>query len=356
MAIKYSNEFKESIVSLSQTGRSANSLAKEYNVSVSTVTKWIKQADPNNTKVLSSNERALIKENKRLKEELDIFKTSGGAHGKKLIIKGRALVLEVVNANLLAGHRITRILSVLKIPRSTYYDYLHWQPSRTERRRHLIKQEVLTAWLRYPMYGYPRLTILLNQQSDIHVSQRLVYQQMCELGIRSRMVKRINKPTTQTDYDQRPNLIKQLTDQSGILLTDITCIPLNHTWCYLASVFNPVTRRVIAYQLNTQMTKELATNVITQVMAQAVKPQIIHSDMGSQYTSDLFKNTLSKYGIKHSYSRKGQPGDNARIESFHSILKREYVNFQDFKTIHEAIAGIDNYIRWYNSDRISLVA
>ena len=107
-------------------------------------------------------------------------------------------MLEVVNANLLAGHRITRILSVLKIPRSTYYDYLHWQPSRTERRRHLIKQEVLTAWLRYPMYGYPRLTILLNQQSDIHVSQRLVYQQMCELGIRSRMVKRINKPTTQT--------------------------------------------------------------------------------------------------------------------------------------------------------------
>ena len=69
MAIKYSNEFKESIVSLSQTGRSANSLAKEYNVSVSTVTKWIKQADPNNTKVLSSNECALIKENKRLKEE-----------------------------------------------------------------------------------------------------------------------------------------------------------------------------------------------------------------------------------------------------------------------------------------------
>ncbi|WP_147161033.1 transposase, partial [Weissella thailandensis] len=69
MAIKYPNEFKESIVSLSQTGRSANSLAKEYNVSVSTVTKWIKQADPNNTKVLSSKERALIKENKRLKEE-----------------------------------------------------------------------------------------------------------------------------------------------------------------------------------------------------------------------------------------------------------------------------------------------
>jgi transposase-like protein len=79
MAIKnkttrYSSEFRESMVSLSQTGRSANSLAKEYNVSVSTVSKWINQADPTNTKVLSLRERELIKEVKRLKEEVDILK------------------------------------------------------------------------------------------------------------------------------------------------------------------------------------------------------------------------------------------------------------------------------------------
>ncbi len=71
---RYSPEFKSSIVSLHKKGRSSNSLAKEYNVSVSTVTKWINQADPNNTQVLSDHERALIKENRRLKEELDILK------------------------------------------------------------------------------------------------------------------------------------------------------------------------------------------------------------------------------------------------------------------------------------------
>ena len=71
---RYSAEFKSSIVSLHKTGRAANSLSKEYNISVSTVTKWINQANPNNTKVLSNNERALIKENRRLKEELDILK------------------------------------------------------------------------------------------------------------------------------------------------------------------------------------------------------------------------------------------------------------------------------------------
>lgn len=72
--IRYSQEFKESIVSLNQTGRSVNSLSKEYNVSVSTISKWIRQADPDDRNVLSLRERELVKENKRLKEEIDILK------------------------------------------------------------------------------------------------------------------------------------------------------------------------------------------------------------------------------------------------------------------------------------------
>ena len=60
--------------------------------------------------------------------------------------------------------------------------------------------------------------------------------------------------------------------------------------------------------------------------------------------------------IKHSYFRQGCPGNNARIESFHSLLKWEYVHGQSFNDVHEAIAGIDNYIRCYNQERISLVA
>lgn len=72
--ILYSKEFKESMVFMNQTGRSANSLSKEYNVSVSTISKWIRQADPNDRNVLSAREQELVKENKRLKEENDILK------------------------------------------------------------------------------------------------------------------------------------------------------------------------------------------------------------------------------------------------------------------------------------------
>ena len=145
------------------------------------------------------------------------------------------------------------------------------------------------------------------------------------------MTKSRKKPKTYTEIEQKPNLIKSLVDKSKVLLTDIIYIPVKNRWVYLASLFDP------------SKIKQLGT-------------KIIHSDMGSQYTSELFEETLNKLNLKHSYSRKGCPGDNARIESFHSILKREYINFQCFQSLEEAILGIDTYVRWYNEDRISLVA
>lgn len=216
--------------------------------------------------------------------------------------------------------------------------------------------KVLDCWLKYPMYGYPRLTTFLNKRFDFGVSSQLVYRLMAELGIKSRMVKKRKKTTTFTEYKQRPNLIKNLDDKSGVLLTDITYIPVNNKWVYLASLYETESRKVLSHRVSATMTKELATSVIAAPVIDNQQTRIVHSDMGSQYTSDLFEETLIKQGIKHSYSRKGRPGDNARIESFHSLLKREYVKHQSFKTLDEAIAGIDWYIRFYNTDRISQVS
>ncbi len=206
------------------------------------------------------------------------------------------------------------------------------------------------------MYGYPRLAKLINHKYALGVSRRLVHQLMCELGIRSRMIKKLNKPKSYVTEMQRPNLVKNQVDQLNVLLTDITYIRVKQKWVYLATLYDPRTRRVMAHKVSEHMTKELATSVIEKAKIKKLGVDMIHSDMGSQYTSDLFERTLNKYGIKHSYSRKGCPDDNARIESFHSILKREYTNTQTFESIHEAIAGIDQYIRWYNEERISLVA
>lgn len=200
------------------------------------------------------------------------------------------------------------------------------------------------------------MTKLFNDELNYSVSTYLFYRIMRYLGIQSRMSKSRKKPKTHTEVEQKPNLIKSLVDKSNVLLTDITYIPARNRWVYLASLFDPETRRVISHKVGEHMTKELTASVIEPSKIKQLGTKIIHSDMESQYTSDLFEATLNQLTLKHSYSRKGCLGDNARIESFHSILKREYINFQEFQSLEEAILGIDTYIRWYNEERISLVA
>lgn len=69
--------------------------------------------------------------------------------------------------NLESGHRITRILQLLNISRSTYYDFTKWKPSKSAERRQLLKKQVLNCWLKQPMYGYLRITKYFKEKLNI---------------------------------------------------------------------------------------------------------------------------------------------------------------------------------------------
>ena len=102
--------------------------------------------------------------------------------------------------------------------------------------------------------------------------------------------------------DQKPNLIRHLHDLSGVWQTDITYIQLtNHRWVYLATVLDPEKSKVLGYKIGDTMTAELATSVLQMALDKHRKPLIIHSDMGSQYTSAEFNIKCQNYGLKHSY-------------------------------------------------------
>ena len=80
---------------------------------------------------------------------------------------------------------------------------------------------------------------------------------------------------------------------------------------------------------------------------------IFHSDLGSQYTSNKVERYLKELDLKHSYSKKGYPYDNASMESFNAILKKEEVNLHEYKTFEEARRVIFEFIEsWYNRRRI----
>lgn len=160
--------------------------------------------DSNNRNVLSIKERK-----QTIKRGNRDFKASGGAFGKELMFKGRATVLRVVRIKLEAKHRITRILTVLKIPRTMYYEYLNSKPSDRIIRRQQIKEQLLKSWITYPMYGYPRMTKYFKAELNISVSGSLIYRLMRELVIQSRMMKKMKKPKSYTETAQLPNLIRK---------------------------------------------------------------------------------------------------------------------------------------------------
>lgn len=157
--------------------------------------------------------------------------------------------------------------------------------------------------------------------------------------------------------DQKPNLIKNLHDLIGFWQTDITYIQLtNHRWVYLATVLDPEKRKVLGYKIGDTMTAELPTSALQLAFDKHRTPLIIQSDMGSQYTSAEFNIKCQNYGLKHSYSLKGHPYDNGRMEALHSILKREEVYSKAYQTLTEVQAAIGWYINFYNRNRISNLA
>ena len=209
-------------------------------------------------------------------------------------------------------------------------------------------------------YGSPKITRILNKQGII-VSQKRVARRMKELNIKSIVVKKFNHSgNKKTDNNiNRINLLNQdfKADKPGLKwVGDITYIyTVEYGWTYLAIVMDLFDLKVIGYAYDIHMTDDLVIEAMNKAMINR-KPcdeMIFHSDQGSQYISNEFEKLLKDNNIKHSYSKKGYTYDNASMESFNSIIKKEEVNHKVYRTFEEARLCIFEFIEgWYNTRRI----
>ncbi|EOO65535.1 hypothetical protein IKE_03438 [Bacillus cereus VD196] len=167
--------------------------------------------------------------------------------------------------------------------------------------------------------------------------------------------KRYNKKAPSIE---RPNLLNQVfqTDQRNkIWVGDITYIPTQKGTLYLAVFVDMYSRKVIGWSMSTRMKDSLVIDAFLQGYKKEhpKKGLIIHTDQGSQYTSGNFQTTLKKYGAVSSVSRKGNPYNNALMESFYKTIKRELIQGAKFKTPEQARKEIFKYIElYYNTKRM----
>jgi len=135
---------------------------------------------------------------------------------------------------------------------------------------------------------------------------------------------------------------------------DITYISTRQGWLYLAVVMDLYSRRIVGWSMSRWMSRRLVIDALRMAIdaRRPEGPLIHHSDRGGQYTSDDFRDELAKHGIACSMSSSGNCYDNAVVESFFGILKRERVNRVRYRTRDEARADIFEYIEvFYNRKR-----
>src|SRR5699024_3816207 len=262
-------------------------------------------------------------------------------------------------SRVLFGSPSKTVCQVLDVQRSTYYQSLNKTVSNRERENNELTEEIIKIHEKSKKrYGAPKIHHELKKLGYI-AGIRRVQRLMKKAGIRSIIVKKFRPTSSKEVIVKRENLLKQDFSTQNInekWVGDITYIhTLRDGWCYLASVMDLHTRNIVGYSFSRTMT----TDLITQALAYAYDTQkpdkslIFHSDLGTQYTSDEFEKVINQYNMTHSFSNKGNPYDNACIESFHAILKQEEVNHIQYYDFNSANIALFKYIEgWYNRKRI----
>lgn len=207
-------------------------------------------------------------------------------------------------------------------------------------------------------YGSPRITKALNKQG-VKCGKNRVARLMRDNGIFSK-TKRKYKATTNSkhNYPVAENIINQefnAEHPNQIWVADITYIPTDEGWLYLAAIEDLFHRKIVGWSMDSTMTRHLTLSALRQAVRR-YKPApglIHHSDRGSQYASHEYRKALRNYQFVASMSRKGNCYDNACMESFFGTLKTELVYGNRFKTRAEARQAIFEYIEiFYNRIRL----
>ena len=209
-------------------------------------------------------------------------------------------------------------------------------------------------------YGVRRIKAALNKQG-IKIGSYKVRTLMKEEGLRAIGPKSFKPKTTDARGTlASPNLLKDIPLEecawTKIIIGDITYIPLQDgSWCYLAIWQDKVTRRIIGWSLSAEMTQELVISALKKAITKGLVKAgaIVHSDRGSQYASNNFRELLRINGFRQSMSGKGNCYDNAQAESFFSRFKTELIEGGAFEDIEQARMEIFSYIEgYYNRIRL----
>ena len=301
----------------------------------------------------------LIKENEKLKREIFIWKNIGigmNASTKEKEIATKEFLEDNVDFN------FYEVCKTIGLSKATYYNFLY---NKAEKTLYEINDEKLYIEIKKVydsvngIYGADKIKVVL-QKNGITTSSRKV----TELMRRHNLVKRnvMKRPKQTVNKERRKyfrNLLKREfnpDEPNKIWVSDFLEIKVKGVKFYLCVVLDLFARKVVAWRLSHNINTNLAINTFKDAFESRNEPVglIFHSDQGCEFTSQEFQHMLKMLAVKQSFSYPGSPNDNACMEGFYSVLRREEINinidkYENSRVIKEYLT---NYFNIYNNVRI----
>jgi putative transposase len=247
---------------------------------------------------------------------------------------------------------------VLNVSESGFYAWVDRPPSRHDIEECRLEVEIKAADKRTRQtYGPERLQCDLVEHG-VKVGICRIKRIRKKLGIRCKQ-KRKFKATTNSKHNLpvAENLLNQqfaVSEPNKVWASDITYIPTDEGWLYLAGHKDLFNGEIVGYSMGERMTKNLVSESLFRALSlkHPANGLMHHSDRGSQYCSYEYRQILEQLGLKVSMSGKGVCYDNAPMESFWGTLKQELIYQRHYGSRREAIQDITEYIEiFYNRQR-----
>lgn len=247
---------------------------------------------------------------------------------------------------------------VLQVSRAGYYAWCKRRPSaRQEANQRLLLLLRRLFNLNNKRYGYRRIHEVARK--EIPCGKHRVARLMHDDGLKVNP-RRARRMTTQSKHKRpvAPNILgREFTAAAPNLtwLSDITYVWTDQGWLYLAVVLDLYARRVVGWAMESYLADLLTRKALKMALwRRQPEPALLHhSDRGSQYASQEYRELLFNHKAIVSMSHKGEALDNAPMESFFATLKKELIHREHYQTRREAKSNIFKYIEgYYNPVRI----
>jgi len=247
----------------------------------------------------------------------------------------------------------------LKISHSGYYYWTNKPCSKRDLDNEALSKQIETMFFKEKRrVGYRRIAKRLKKEG-VYVSRNRVARVMKIHGLRARSARKF-KATTNSNHvlPVAPNLLEQdftAEKANEKWVSDITYIPTDEGWIYLAAVMDLYSRMIVGWSISERMTANIVVDALQMAVGRRLRPTgvIVHSDRGSQYCSGIYRQLLEDNNLICSMSKRGDCYDNASMESWNHSFKVEAIYGEKFHTREEAKKHIFEYIEvYYNRDRL----